>query len=147
MSQSDAHRKLVTQVEKALEARYPRLSIVTDIQQAPGDAVPPLIDGYRPDVYARKIPTNEIVIAEAKTDSDIDKTHTHNQIVSFLTYLERNGNGLFILSATGHGANRAKTLLRFIYRATLVTSTDIAVFDGCDFWLLNPLGGIGWHLS
>ena len=147
MSQSDAHRKLVTQVEKALEARYPRLSIVTDIQQAPGDAVPPLIDGYRPDVYARKIPTNEIVIAEAKTDRDIDRTHTHNQIVSFLTYLERNGNGLFILSVTGHRANHAKTLLRFIYRDRPVKSTDIAVFDGCDFWLLNPTGGMGWHLS
>ncbi len=147
MSQSETHRKLVTQVEKALEARYPRLSIVTDVQQAPSDAVPPLIGGYRPDVYARKILSNEIVIAEAKTDRDIDRTHTHNQIVSFLTYLERKGNGLFVLSATGHGANHAKTLLRFIYRDMPVKSTDIAVFDGYDFWLLNPTGGMGWHLS
>ena len=147
MSQSDAHRKLVTQVAKALEARYPRLSIVTDVQQAPGDAVPPLIDRYRPDVYARKMPTNEIVIAEAKTDRDIDRTHTHNQIVSFLTYLEQKGNGLFILSVTGHGANLAKTLLRFIYRGMPVKSTAIAVFDGCDFWLLDPTGGMGWRLS
>ena len=147
MSQSDAHRRLVTQVAKALEARCPRLSIITDVQQAPGDAVPPLIDGYRPDVYARKTPTNELVIAEAKTDGDIDRTHTHNQIVSFLTYLERNGNGLFILSVTGHRANHAKTLLRFIYRDRPVKSTDIAVFDGYDFWLLNPTGGMGWHLS
>ena len=78
MSQSETHRNLVVQVAKALEARYPRLSIVTDVQQAPGDVVPPLIDGYRPDMYARKRSTNEIVIAEAKTDKDIDRTHTHN---------------------------------------------------------------------
>ena len=147
MSQSDAHRKLVAQVAKALESRCPRISIITDVQQTPGDAVPPVIDGYRPDVYARKMPANDIVIAEAKTDGDIDNTHTHNQIKSFLTYLERNGNGFFVLSVTGYGANRAKTLLRFIYRDTFVTSTEIAVFDGCDFWILDPTGAIIWRLS
>ena len=146
MSQSDTHRKLVIQVAKALELRCPRISIITDVQQTPGDLVPPVIDGYRPDVYAR-MPANAIVIAEAKTDSDIDNRHTRNQTLSFLTYLERNGNGLFVLSVTGYGANRAKTLLRFIRRDTLVTSTDIAVFDGCDFWLLDSPGGRTWHLS
>ena len=147
MSQSDAHRNLVTQVAKALESRYPRISIITDVQRVPGDAVPPIIDGYRPDVYARRMSANDLVIAEAKTDDDIDNTHTHNQIISFLTYLERSGSGFFVLSVTGYGANRAKTLLRFIYRDTLVTSTDLAVFDGCDFWLLDPTGGIVWRLS
>ena len=147
MSQSDAHRDLVIQVTRALESRYPQTSFITDVQQIPGNEVPPLISGFRPDVYGRKISVNSIVIAEAKTDRDLDNKHTHNQIKSFIDYLERKENGFFVLSVTGHSANRAKTLLRFIHKDMNVMSTEIIVFDSCDFWLLDPTGGTIWHLS
>ena len=147
MSQSDAHRELVIQVTKALESRYPRISFITDVQQIPGDEVPPLIGGFRPDVYGRKTSANSIVIAEAKTDGDLDNKHTHNQIKSFIDYLERRENSFFVLSVTGYGANRAKTLLWFMRQDMNVISTDIIVFDGCDFWLLDPTGRTIWHLS
>ena len=87
------------------------------------------------------------MIAEAKTDRDLDNKHTHNQVVSFIAYLERKGNGLFVLSVTGCGADHAKTLLRFIRQDIRVTHTDIAVFDSCDFWFIDPNGGKMWHLS
>lgn len=147
MSQSDTHRELVIQVTKALESRYPQISFITDVQQIPGDEVPPLIGRFRPDVYGRKTSVDSIVIAEAKTDGDLDNKHTHNQIKSFINYLERRENGFFTLSVTGYGANRAKTLLRFIRQHMNVMSTDIIVFDSCDFWLLDPTGGAIWHLS
>ena len=137
----------MNQVANAIELRYPRISLITDVQTTPGDPVPPVIGGYRPDVYARNTSANSVVIAEAKTDCDLSNKHTHNQIASFITYLERNGDGVFILSVTGCGANRAKTLLRFMCREMHVTKTDITVFDGCDFWLLTPPGGISWLLS
>ena len=82
--------------------------------RSPGDEVPPLIGGFRPDVYGRKTSASSIVIAEAKTDGDLDNKHTHNQIKSFIDYLERRENSFFVLSVTGYGANRAKTLLRFM---------------------------------
>ena len=147
MSQSDAHRKLVVQVAKVLKSHYPRLAIITDLQHNPGDEVPPKIDGYRPDVYARETSADSIVIAEAKTDGDLGNIHTHNQIGSFFSYLERKGNGSFVLSVTGCRADRAKTLLRFMRRHMQVKSIDIAVFDGCDLWRLDPIGGIKWRLS
>ena len=147
MSQSDQHRDLVIQVVKALESRYPLMSFITDVQQNPGNPVPPVIDGFRPDVYATKKSGGSIVIAEAKTDGDLDNKHTNNQVVSFVNYLERRRNGFFFLSVTGCGANRAKTLLRFVCQITHVTSTTIGVFDGCDFWLLNSRNSTTWHLS
>ena len=148
MSQSDIHRNLVIRVAEALEARYPGVSFTTDVQQIPGDAVPPNIGGFRPDVYAcRKTSADPVVIAEAKTDRDLDNKHTHNQVVSFIAYLERKGNGLFVLSVTGCGADHAKTLLRFIRQDIRATHTDIAVFDSCDFWFIDPNGGRMWHLS
>ena len=135
------------QVTGALESRYPQILFITDVQQIPGDEVPPLIDGFRPDVYGRKISVNSIVIAEAKTDGDLDNKHTHNQIKSFIDYLERKENGFFVLSINSHSANRAKTLLRFIRQGMDVRSTKITVFDGCDFWLLDSTGRKIWHLD
>ena len=147
MSQSDAHRNLVIQVVNALVSRHPRISILTDLQQNPGDDVTPVIGGFRPDVYARKEPANSIVIAEAKTDRDLDNKHANDQIVSFINYLERFENGLLVLSVSGCAANRAKTLMRFMHQVTHVTKTRIEIFDGCDFWLLDSTGDISWHLS
>ena len=147
MSQSDAHRKLVTRVARALALTYPHICMVTDLQQRPGDAVPPIVGGYRPDVYAGKTSTNPIVIAEAKTDKALAKAHTHNQIRSFIQYLDEERHGLFILSVTGCGANRGKTLLRFMRLETQATSVNISIFDGLDFWWLDPAGNITWHLS
>ena len=147
MSQSDAHRNLVIQVVNALVSRHPRISILTDVQQNPGDDVPPVIGGFRPDVYARKQPTNSIVIAEAKTYRDLNNKHANDQIVSFINYLERFENGSFVLSVSGRAANRAKTLMWFVYQGTHVTQTRIEVCDGCDFWLLDSTEGISWHLS
>ena len=147
MSQSDLHRHLVIQVVNALEARCPLFSFIADVQEKPGDAVPPLIDGFRPDVYASKESSRSIVIAEAKTDGDLKRKHTDNQIVCFVKYLEQKRNGFFVLSVTGCGANRAKTLLRYVRQVTHATTTAIAVFDGCDFWLLDSSDGATWHLS
>ena len=147
MSQSDLHRHLVIQVVKALEARFPSMSFITDVQQKPGDKVPPLIDGFRPDVYASEAFSSSIIIAEAKTDGDLNNEHTNNQIVAFVNYLERRRDGFFVLSVTGCGADRARTLLRFACQLTHVNSTAIAVFDGCDFWSLDSSDGATWHLS
>ena len=135
------------QVAKALKSRYPRLSIITDIQESPGDPIPRLIDGYRPDLYARITVENSIVIAEAKTDNDLEKTHTYNQIETFITHLERKEFGLFVLSVTGCRADHARTILRFTRRRVQAKRTHIAVFDGCDFWELDPIGNITWLLS
>ncbi len=147
MSQSDAHKNLVVRLVNELESRYPRILIVSDVQQNPGDPVPPVIDGFRPDVYASQ-PNNFhlTIIAEAKTDGDLDNQHTHNQLLAFINHLERKGEGLFVLSVTGRVADKAKTLLRFLCQMNHVSITTLAIFDGCDFWKLPPKSGVIWHL-
>ena len=146
MSQSDAHRVLIKAVAAAVEKRYPSITLYLDLQLFPGDELPPLIDGFRPDVYARDNQTELIVIAEAKTDKDIDRQHTYDQMISFMRYLERHQRGSLILAVTGVGANRAKTMLRFICKELNVKNTTIEVFDSCDFWQFDVDGGIKWHL-
>lgn len=147
MSQSDKHRTLVLETVKALEIRYPQVSLISDLQTVPGDPVPPVIDGFRPDVYGHTISEGLTIIAEAKTDGDINNNHTRQQVISLINYLERKKNGLFILSVTGRRADFAKTLMRFIFLDTEATCTQIMVFDTLDFWRLTVDNGFQWHLN
>ena len=146
MSQSEAHKALVKGVVVALGSRFTNISMLVDLQQNPGDEVPPKIDRFRPDVYATQKREKFIVIAEAKTDRDIDNQHTHDQTISFIKYLNQSETSLFIMAVTGYRADRAKTFLRFINRELQAVSVGIEVFDGCDFWRLDSNGGVNWRL-
>lgn len=147
MSQSDAHRDLVQSIVEKLAQRYPGINLNADLQQFPGDELPPLIDNYRPDVYARQDNIGLLVIAEAKTDNDIDDPHTRAQLTSFISYLEKQKQGCFVFVVTGVGAARAKTLLRFMRMELQVKNTRLEVFDTCDLWLLDSQGGVQWLLT
>ena len=86
MSESSAHRKLVFNLASAVEVRYSNVSITVDVQEIPGDPIP-LINGYRPDIYGTV--DGALLIAEAKTNTDLDSNHTLAQIISFISYLEQ----------------------------------------------------------
>ena len=147
MSQSDAHSDLVQSIVEKLAQRYPGINLNADLQQFPGDELPPLIDSYRPDVYGWQGDEGLLVIAEAKTDHDIDNPHTRAQLTSFISYLEKQKQGCFILVVTGVGATRAKTLLRFMRVELQVKNTNLEVFDTCDLWSLDPESGVQWLLT
>ena len=123
--------------------------IRTDLQGSPGDPVPPLIGGYRPDIIGRCVRTNaDLLIAEAKTDRDIDNQHTLDQIGAFLNHLYTlpRGVGTFILTVDGCVADRARTVLQFACRQHVSSRLCVNLFDGLDFWILGPLGAPPWRL-
>ena len=147
MSQSDLHRNLVLRVAEEIKSRYPQIAVVVDVQKIPGDPVPPLIGGFRPDVYAEtQTACAIVVIAEAKTDNDINNRHTREQVSAFIRHLEEKPNGRFIFSVTDVGANRAKTVLRFMHQEMRTVGTELSVFDQLDLWSLDLESGVLWHL-
>ena len=143
MSESDEHRSLVLGVRDELCALYPGGLTLIDFQRMPGDEVPPLIGGFRPDVFIRNSDTT--IIADAKTASDLGRVHTYDQVASFINYLETTSAGVFVLSVTGPCADLAKTVLRFVSHETKVAGVRVGVFDECDLWLLDP-NGVTWHV-
>ena len=150
MSQSDAHRDLVLATARAIRQRHPNVLIQTDLQESPGDPVPPLIGGYRPDIIGRWVsPCPDLFIAEAKTDSDMARQHTLDQIDAFVGHLctLRRGVGTFILTVDGRIADRAKTVLQFACRRHVSSRLCVQLFDGLDFWGLDPIGVPQWRLS
>lgn len=147
MSQSEAHLELVRQVAVQIERRYPGASIVADIQHNPGDPIPPMIGGFRPDVYATLQNSSPfIIIAEAKTDADLYVSHTNQQVSAFIDHIEHGCGGMFILATFGQSADHAKTILRFTWQASRISNATLVVFDSCDFWKLDSQTGIVWHL-
>ena len=149
MSQSDEHRDLVLMTARAIEHRNPGLRVTTDVAAAPGDPVPPQICGYRPDIIARR-PAKPVslVIAEAKTDGDVDNLHTRCQIEAFVGHLVAmpHGNGTFILAVSGRVADTARAVLRFACRDLVSGRLRVTLFDGLDFWTLGPPGAPAWRL-
>jgi len=147
MSQSDEHRLLVLQLSTALAARHPGILTIVDVQAAPGNAVPPIINRHRPDLYARLPNSTTLINGEANTPVDIDNAHTRSQIRSFIAHLDHVQGSRFILATTGQGANSARTLLRFMHMESPQSKTRIQVYDTCDFWTLDWQTGFLWLLS
>ena len=140
MSESVDHRRLIVDGISLIASKYPYMKITSDIQESPGDPVPVLIGGHRPDIYATDLSQDanlNFIIAEAKTDYDLDKPHTESQVKSFIGYLEQKEQSQFILLTTGVGARRAKSILRFVHDEESVKRTQLTIFDTLDLWCYN----------
>ena len=150
MSQSNAHRQLVLATSRAIQRCNPNVTILTDLQEAPGDPVPPLIGGYRPDIIARSAGEfSSVIVAEAKTDVDLSNGHTLAQIAAFVDYLDAMPfrAGIFVLAVNGRAADLGRDVLRFACRERVSPKLRVTLFDGLDFWELRPLGEPQWRLS
>lgn len=149
MSESVDHRRLTKGGIRLISSKYPNMKITSDIQESPGDPVPFLVGGHRPDIYATDLSQGakpNFIIAEAKTDGDLDNSHTESQIKSFIDYLEQREQSQFIMLTTGVGAKRAKSILRFAHDEASIRHTQLAVFDTLDLWLYNSEAK-KWHLG
>lgn len=149
MSESSEHRRLVVDGIRLISSEYPNMKITSDIQDSPGDPVPFLVGDHRPDIYAADLSQDakvNFIIAEAKTDYDLDRPHTESQVNSFIEYLEKREQSQFILLTTGIGARRAKSILRFVHDEGSVRRTQLAVFDTLDLWRYNSETK-KWHLG
>lgn len=147
MSESSEHLNLVTLMARRLALHYPNVAMENDLQTHPGESVPRIINGHRPDIYAYLKGGDFCIIGEAKTMAGLDNNHTYSQMISFVSYLETISKGIFVLGVSGEKSSRAKTLLRFVAHELRIVSTTAQVFDGLDFWTLDKENKPKWHLS
>ena len=143
MSESSEHRIMVQTMTESLYGRYQNIQIVSDIQEHPGDSLPPIIKNHRPDIYAHY--ENVLLICEVKTKNDIDRKRSNLQIKTFIQYLEKR-HGHFILASYGQAADRAKTALRFMSESLKIKKCQLEVFDGLDYWTFKANRESPWDL-
>ena len=147
MSQSDEHKRLVREMAHAIAIRYPEVHSVVDLPRRPHGTAPPLVGGYRPDVYGRDAAGELVVVGEAETAAGLERRHTRRQLRAFADHLEHRGGGIVVLAVPGGSADRAKTLLRFLAFELRIERAELRVFDGLDFWVWTPVGGEAWRLD
>ena len=132
MPESERHARLVMAIIAHLEARVGTINeiMIRDDSVRPlrGERPPKLLQ-FIPDVYATDVPTTMTVIGEAKTARDLETSHSHKQIASFLDYLVHTPNGLFILAVPPNRKARARSLLTKLGRSLGSNVPETEVID------------------
>ena len=118
-----------------------------DLPLQPSGTGPPLVNGYRPDVYGEDTTGEVRVVGEAETAAGLKRRHTYRQLRAFAGHLERRRGGVVVLAVPGGSGDRAKTLLRFFAFELRIVQAELRVFDGLDFWVWTPKGGEAWRLD
>ena len=143
MSESREHIILVSYIVSFINKHFNNFRILVDSQEYPGDSIPHIIDGYKPDVYAVSRKQDHYIIGEAKTAFDLSTKHSEEQISAFLNYLRSKKIASFILSVPYRSSDRAKVIMYFLLMESYSPNTGIFLFDECDWWRLQKLS---WHL-
>ena len=145
MSESEQHRYLIKSMEIWLNENFPDCKTTIDIQEKPGDPIPQIINGHRPDLYA-VLKRQQVVIGEAKTSFDIEHNHSFNQFEAFLAYLEKGKDNQLMLSVPYECLEKTQFVLEKLRDDMKLKRTRLMIFDECDAWFLEPKGKVKWHL-
>ena len=130
MTESKHHQALVVRTATAVQAAlrgYSNVKCYID-GLADSDGHPPIIQGYRPDVYAE---TREIVVVgEAKPPWDLESPRSELQLRAFLRYVETNRVRHMVLAVNWRDRATAKSLLKSIALNWECVRDRIHILDG-----------------
>ena len=130
MPESYHHQGLVSRAARAVRAAlcgHGRFTCFVDGPPA-SDGVPPVIDGYRPDVYAA---TKQIVVVgEAKPPWDVETRRSEHQLGAFLHYVEQQPCRHMVLAVHWTSSATAKSVLRSIAYDWSAVSGRVHILDG-----------------
>lgn len=89
--------------------------------------LPPILGGYRPDIYYKETLEEYCVIGEAKTGPDLDRHHSRLQISAFLEHCKLWERSIFLLAVPWNYERRGKNLSKFIRDECGATDVTILV--------------------
>lgn len=130
MAESSHHRGLVLRTVRAVRAAlraHGGFKCRVDGSEG-SDGMPPLIDGYRPDVFA--VTKRIIVVGEAKPPWDVESIRSEHQLAAFLNYVERDPRRHMILAVHWTSAATARSVLRSIACDWTTVKTRVYILDG-----------------
>jgi hypothetical protein len=111
--ESAQHIKLVERLVATIDAQHQTKRGIMVFADHRGFGVnqPPMIGGYKPDVFAQDLPETFRVIGEAKTPTDFNDDRSIRQIAAFLDHLALYPNGSFYLAVPWLLKERARNVL------------------------------------
>jgi hypothetical protein len=132
LAESIQHLKLVESIITYIGKNFVGVNSVVTLHDLPGRIgceKPPKIGSYRPDIYATDAPTTVTILGEAKTQSDLDSTHTRSQIRTFIRYLQLQQNGVFILATPWQAKVKGRELVTALSVGDFSSRVRVIVID------------------
>ena len=136
MSESEAHQHLTGALVTWIAGTYLRGddgSLLVDGPLAGLRGGPPMVGGFRPDVYLAPSQKNVLVIGEAETARELERPHTTAQLGTFLEYCCCYRGSALVLAVPWYMTRCAKSLLRYLqerHRADSVTAIVLDKLEG-----------------
>jgi|TARA_B100000959_G_C14969109_1_gene618964 hypothetical protein len=131
VSESSAHIYLVDVMSKYIANKYFESDmgrLLIDSPQNSKNAKPFKVNGYKPDIYAKKEDTM-VILGEAKTDYDLDRKHSIEQFNAFLKYCSGFDDSIFVLAVPWYLSIHGKKILQNIQEDREFSSVRIEVID------------------
>jgi len=133
MAESQSHIDLVRLLNRYIEVELniDCGHILIDTPETNSVNKPPLIRDYRPDIYAKEKGT--LFIGDAKTDSDWDRKHSHDQYHAYVAEcLAHEGSSVLLLAVPWHVERSVRSRLKRMFPAQFYPSLSIIVIS--DMW-------------
>ncbi|MDH5415372.1 MAG: hypothetical protein OEW87_14645 [Flavobacteriaceae bacterium] len=131
MSESITHQNLVKAIHTWLKNENTNndMSILVDLPEEDTTNRPTMINGFRPDLYAKRVSDNRIYIGEAKTKKDLETQHSRRQLRAFLEHLSILENSILILGVPWAMVPCARGLIERIKIDSKTNCVDFIVLD------------------
>lgn len=103
--------------------------IYRDLQNENPQNIPPMINGYRPDIYVSSLPPIFNIIGEAKTSWDLEREHSMEQLTAFLSYCNITKDTMLILAVPWDMVRLARAIIKNIKKKNNIQSVEATVLE------------------
>jgi hypothetical protein len=132
VGESTQHQKLLLRLVEYVTTKFQdlySLTITHDLPKLIKEEKPPMIGGFRPDLYGSDVPKTTVVVGEAKTALDLETEHSLSQYNAFLNYLIGQPGATFVISVEWNAVAAARRVFGNIKKRLPANSVNIIVID------------------
>jgi hypothetical protein len=130
--ESSQHQKLLARLVTFVASEFTllySLVITDDLPKPIGSQKPPLISGYRPDLYGADAPVTTVIIGEAKTSGDLETGHSMRQYRAFFAYLGDSPSGVLVISVEWNSMAAARRVFKKLKKELPGNRVKVIVVD------------------
>lgn len=131
MVESTLHKTLVTIIERWMKTNsLEEMIVYVDSEKSFSGNMPPRIDTFIPDVFAKGRNSERMIIGEAKSSQrDLESEHSEKQLIAYLRHCKNKLNSVVVLAVPFDIYNCAKSLLEAIKKQNQLISIKTEVLS------------------
>lgn len=119
---------------KSKESPFENCQLYSDCTLIPKYEMPPILNGFRPDIFAISKDNTAFLVGDAKTSTDVESNRTREQLTGFIEWLSSKEMGYIVLGVPWVSKASAMSLLKFLLSSNSKMNITPVIID-CSFWL------------